>query len=182
TLGGMRLKYAYLPPKVINEEGNYVPAAVQQLQIEFSENGRICKHQVGTANEYEQHADCEATTANTPYTMNEDRKIAHSFQGEVPALSWAFWWEPINADGSARWENDLEIDVKVTAEFEHLDDDIERYTLVTRELGPPESAEDPLMKHKIMVRLMMLECGRQTLGQKGRVSIPPVVVVVISIP
>ncbi|MEJ2065655.1 MAG: hypothetical protein P8X74_20655, partial [Reinekea sp.] len=40
TLGGMRLKYAYLPPKVINEEGNYVPAAVQQLQIEFSENGR----------------------------------------------------------------------------------------------------------------------------------------------
>ncbi|WP_196158963.1 hypothetical protein [Reinekea sp. G2M2-21] len=128
TLGGMRLKYAYLPPKIQNAEGQFVEMVPEHFNVTFrGSNGWLCKHQVGYLNEYDQHADCLLTIDGQEIEMMPERKILHSFQNEVPANVWAFWWEPTSDTGvsgspateesSSRWENDLEIEFTLNIDY-----------------------------------------------------------------
>src|SRR5690606_11203749 len=86
TLGGMRLRYRYIPPSLAGTE-------LTRLEWRFGHRGRFCRR-YGVTNTT---ADaCALVEANIPYVQEDSQ--GNLYDGNI-------YWEPVNANGDTDWSN-----------------------------------------------------------------------------
>src|SRR5690606_14723174 len=86
TLGGMRLRYRYIPPSLAGTE-------LTRLEWRFGHRGRFCRR-YGVTNTT---ADaCALVEANIPYVQEDSQ--GNLYDGNI-------YWEPVDANGDTDWSN-----------------------------------------------------------------------------